>query len=448
MPKEIVTLQVGQCGNQIGCEYWKRICYEHGIGVDGVTQQNSIMGDRKDIFFSQVNENKYAPRALLFDLESTVLEKIQKSDLKSLFHVDSYWHDKEGLGAANNWASGYTQAESRSEEIFELIDRQVESCDNMEAFTMIHSISGGTGSGMGSCILEQLGDRYPKTLIQTYSVFPQVSDVVVQPYNSILTLKRLINNADSVVILDNAFLQKTAMEQLHMSNPSYTEINDLISTVMAAATSTFRFPESTNTDMMSLIDTLIPSPKLHFLISSYHPFSLFSAKSQQQSQSSVMDVMTRLLQPKNMLVSTPIDKGVYIGIKKILFGDFDPLLIRKSMQRIRQKEMCSFIPWGPARFEVTRASRGFYSLSNKRVEGLMIANHTSIRYLLVQCGRNYDKLRNVGAFVDSYRNFGNMFSDSLDEFDDSRNVVTSLIEEYKAAQTPSYDSFLVNQIKQ
>ena len=44
--------------------------------------------------------------------------------------------------------------------------------------------------------------RFPKKLIQTYSVFPnqdEISDVVVQPYNSLLTLKRLIQNADCVV---------------------------------------------------------------------------------------------------------------------------------------------------------------------------------------------------------------------------------------------------------
>ena len=67
---------------------------------------------------------------------------------------------------------------------------------------LLHSIAGGTGSGLGSFLLERLNDRYPKKLIQTYSVFPnseEVSDIVVQPYNSMLTLKRLTNNADSVV---------------------------------------------------------------------------------------------------------------------------------------------------------------------------------------------------------------------------------------------------------
>ena len=43
------------------------------------------------------------------------------------------------------------------------------------------------------------------------SVFPNqadTSDVVVQPYNSLLTLKRLTLNADAVVVLDNTALNR------------------------------------------------------------------------------------------------------------------------------------------------------------------------------------------------------------------------------------------------
>ena len=35
MPREIITLQVGQCGNQIGMEFWKQLCLEHGISKEG-----------------------------------------------------------------------------------------------------------------------------------------------------------------------------------------------------------------------------------------------------------------------------------------------------------------------------------------------------------------------------------------------------------------------------
>src|SRR5947199_5657407 len=66
---------------------------------------------------------------------------------------------------------------------------------------LLHSIAGRTGSRLGSFLLERLNDHFPKKLIQTYGVFPnleEVSDVVVQPYNSMLSLKRLIYNAVSL----------------------------------------------------------------------------------------------------------------------------------------------------------------------------------------------------------------------------------------------------------
>lgn len=68
---------------------------------------------------------------------------------------------------------------------------------------LLHSIAGGTGSGLGSYLLERMNDRYPKKLIQTYSVFPDTAgdNVVVNPYNSLLAMRRLTENADSVVSL-------------------------------------------------------------------------------------------------------------------------------------------------------------------------------------------------------------------------------------------------------
>lgn len=66
MPREIVTVQVGQCGNQskierlllielVGFEFWKRLCAEHGIGADGILTDYAEEGlDRKDVFFYRV----------------------------------------------------------------------------------------------------------------------------------------------------------------------------------------------------------------------------------------------------------------------------------------------------------------------------------------------------------------------------------------------------------
>lgn len=125
----------------------------------------------------------------------------------------------------------------------DMIDREADGSDSLEGFVLCHSIAGGTGSGMGSYLLEALNDRYGKKLVQTYSVFPnqnETSDVVVQPYNSLLTLKRLTLNCDSVVVLDNTALNRIAVDRLHIENPSFAQTNALVSTVMAASTTTLR----------------------------------------------------------------------------------------------------------------------------------------------------------------------------------------------------------------
>ena len=130
-----------------------------------------------------------------------------------------------------------------------MIDREAEGSDSLEVrldmhqgsgklifpsqgFMLMHSIAGGTGSGLGSFLLERLNDKFPKKLIQTYSVFPnaQEGDVVVQPYNSLLTLKRLVNHADSVIVLDNGALARISADRLHVQTPSFDQTNQLVRT--------------------------------------------------------------------------------------------------------------------------------------------------------------------------------------------------------------------------
>ena len=52
------------------------------------------------------------------------------------------------------------QAERLNEEIFDILDREADNSDSLEGFVLCHSIAGGTGSGMGSLLLERLNDRW------------------------------------------------------------------------------------------------------------------------------------------------------------------------------------------------------------------------------------------------------------------------------------------------
>jgi len=206
---------------------------------------------------------------------------------------------------------------------------------------LLHSIAGGTGSGLGSFLLERLNDRFPKKIIQTYSVFPDTQtsaggDVVVAPYNALLTLRRLTQNADSVVVLDNGALNRIAADTLHLEKPSLEQQNQLVSTVMSASTTTLRYPGYMHNDLVGIIASLIPTPRCHFLQTSYTPFTgdnVEAAKTVRKT--TVLDVMRRLLQSKNQMVSTkPGKNSCYISILNIIMGEADPTDVHFSLPTI------------------------------------------------------------------------------------------------------------------
>lgn len=150
--------------------------------------------------------------------------------------------------------------------------------------------------------------------------------------------------------------------------------------------------------------------------------------------------MRRLLQPKNMMVSTGPDKTnhhCYISILNIIQGEVDPTQVHKSLQRIRERKLAQFIPWGPTSIQVALSRSSPYVQSSHRVSGLMLANHTSICSLFERALNQYDKLKKRGAFLDQFKR-EDIFKDDLSELDDSRDVVDCLVQEYEAATQPNY----------
>ncbi|KAK1331168.1 hypothetical protein QTO34_009117 [Cnephaeus nilssonii] len=352
MPREIITLQLGQCGNQIGFEFWKQLCAEHGISPEGIVEELPPRALTARTSFSTrcsselarglegkgnslADDEHYIPRAVLLDLEPRVIHSILNSPYAKLYNPENIYLSEHGGGAGNNWASGFSQGEKIHEDIFDIIDREADGSDSLEGFVLCHSIAGGTGSGLGSYLLERLNDRYPKKLVQTYSVFPnqdEMSDVVVQPYNSLLTLKRLTQNADCVVVLDNTALNRIATDRLHIQNPSFSQINQLVSTIMSASTTTLRYPGYMNNDLIGLIASLIPTPRLHFLMTGYTPLTTDQSVASVR-KTTVLDVMRRLLQPKNVMVSTGRDRQTnhcYIAILNIIQGEVDPTQVGEA----------------------------------------------------------------------------------------------------------------------
>ena len=110
---------------------------------------------------------------------TVVLDNTSLDTIGRIFNPENIFISKEQTGAGNIWASGYKQTQAYLEQLLDMLDREAEGSDSLSGFCLTHSIAGGSGSGMGSQLLERISERYPRKLLQTYSVFPniQVSEV-------------------------------------------------------------------------------------------------------------------------------------------------------------------------------------------------------------------------------------------------------------------------------
>ncbi len=211
--REILSIHVGQCGNQIADRYWRLVLREHGLTESGTPKEgsNAASNANMEVFFHKVRDGKYIPRAVLIDLEPGVIARIEGGDMAQLF--DESCISRKIPGAANNRARGYNvEGERIIDQIMNVIDAAVEKTKSLQGFLITHSIGGGSGSGLGSLILERLRQAYPKKRIFTFSVVPSplISDSAVEPYNAVLTLQRILDNADAAVLLDNEALFRIA----------------------------------------------------------------------------------------------------------------------------------------------------------------------------------------------------------------------------------------------
>lgn len=94
-------------------------------------------------------------------------------------------------------------------------------------------MGGGTGSGLGSLLLERLSVDYGKKSKLGFNVYPspQVSTSVVEPYNSVLSSHSLLEHTDVAVLLDNEAIYDICRRSLDIERPTYTNLNRLVSQV-------------------------------------------------------------------------------------------------------------------------------------------------------------------------------------------------------------------------
>uniref|UniRef100_A0AAY4D8X8 Tubulin/FtsZ GTPase domain-containing protein n=1 Tax=Denticeps clupeoides TaxID=299321 RepID=A0AAY4D8X8_9TELE len=89
--REIVHIQAGQCGNQIGTKFWEVISDEHGVDPTGnYAGDSALQLERINVYYNEAHFHKFVPRAILVDLEPGTMDSVRSGAFGQLFRPDNF----------------------------------------------------------------------------------------------------------------------------------------------------------------------------------------------------------------------------------------------------------------------------------------------------------------------------------------------------------------------
>jgi len=425
--REIVHIQAGQCGNQIGSKFWEVVCDEHAIQPNGnYTGETDMQLERIRVYYNEATGGRYVPRAILVDLEPGTMDSVRAGPYGGIFRPDNFVFGQSGAG--NNWAKGhYTEGAELIDSVLDVVRKEAEGCDCLQGFQVTHSLGGGTGSGMGTLLISKIREEYPDRMMMTFSVFPspKVSDTVVEPYNCTLSVHQLVENADEVMVIDNEALYDICFRTLKLTTPTYGDLNHLVSAVMAGATCCLRFPGQLNADLRKLAVNLIPFPRLHFFMIGFAP--LTSRNSQAFRALTVPELTQQMFDAKNMMCASDPRHGRYLTAACMFRGSMSTKEVDEQMLNVQNKNSSYFVEWIPNNIKTSMCAIAPKGL---KMSTTFIGNSTSIQEMFKRVSEQFTLMFRRKAFLHWYTGEG---MDEM-EFTEAESNMNDLISEYQQYQ--------------
>jgi len=437
--REVISINIGQAGAQVGNACWELFCLEHNIHPDGTTEQKFQGDESFSTFFNEIGTGRFVPRCVFIDLEPTVIDEVRTGTYRELFHPEQLISGKED--AANNYARGhYTVGKDMVDLALDRIRKMADSCSGLQGFLVFHSIGGGTGSGLGSLLLERLSVDYGKKSKLGFTVYPspQVSTSVVEPYNSVLSTHSLLEHTDVSVVLDNEAVYDICRRSLDIERPTYTNLNRLIAQVISSLTASLRFDGALNVDLSEFQTNLVPYPRIHFMLSSYAP--VISAEKVSREALSISELSNAVFEPTNMMAKCDPRRGKYMACCMMYRGDVVPKYVVAAVANIKTKKSVQFVDWVPTGFKF-----GMNKQPPSVVPGgdlgkvlracCMISNSTSIADVFNRIDTKFDMMFAKRAFVHWYVGEGM----EEGEFEEAREDLAALEKDYEEVGMDSKD---------
>lgn len=425
-----IVVSVGQAGNQIAASFWKTICQEHGIDPQtGQTAKGEEPRGNWSAFFSKLGDSSsgsYVPRTVMVDLEPSVIDNIRATS-GSLFNPSNLISRSEGAGG--NFAVGYL-GEGREilPEVMARFEIEVDRCDNVGGVIVLQSTGGGTGSGLGSLLIEAIKERHPEFPVLSCAILPspQVSSVVTEPYNTVFALNTLRRVADACLIFDNEALFQLAHRKWNIESPTVDDLNLLITEALAGLTASMRFSGflTVEISLRELLTNLVPQPSLHFLMISFAP--LTPPDRSKFEEMGVDEMIKSLFDNDSVFAACSPMEGRFLSTAVLYRGVMDDKpQADAALAAIRETLPLTY--WIPTAFKIGYVEQPGVA---HRKSMVLLANNTEVARVLDRICHNFDKLWQRKAFANWYLNEG--MSD--DQINALRASAQELIQSYQVAE--------------
>ncbi|XP_059004911.1 tubulin delta chain isoform X3 [Mustela lutreola] len=168
------------------------------------------------------------------------------------------------------WSSYSVHGPRHEESIMNLIQKEVEKCDSLSGFFIIMSMAGGTGSGLGAFVTQKLQDQYSNSLKMNHIIWPYgTGEVIVQNYNSILTLSHLYRSSDALLVHENDAVHKICAKLMNIKQISFSDINQVLAHQLGSVFQPTYSVEGSchyrRNPLGDLMENLVPHPEFKML---------------------------------------------------------------------------------------------------------------------------------------------------------------------------------------
>ncbi|XP_005990949.1 tubulin epsilon chain isoform X1 [Latimeria chalumnae] len=448
-----IVVQVGQCGNQIGCRFWDLALREHAsVNKKGIYDEalssffRNVDSRRDDATVSGGKISSLKARAVLIDMEEGVVNELLQGPLGELFDSKQLITDVSGSG--NNWAVGHKLYGAQyQEQIVENVRRTAEHCDSLQSFFVIHSMGGGTGSGLGTFVLNLLEDEFPEVCRFITSVYPSAEDdVITSPYNSVLAMKELTEHADCVLPIENQSLVDIVNKINQMANSGkpgaslkqssstiasncggikgqekpFDAMNNIVANLLLNLTSSARFEGSLNMDLNEVTMNLVPFPRLHYMVSSLTP--LYTLADVNVPPRRLDQMFSDAFSRDHQLIRADPKRSLYLACALMVRGNVHISDLRRNIERL--KPSLQFVSWNQEGWKTGLCSVPPVGHSHSL---LALANNTCVKPTFIELKERFLKLYKKKAHLHHYLQVDGMEQSC---FTEAISSLSSLIEEY------------------